>query len=155
MPPEEPKAIDSRTQVYQRLHGSREVVSIRCKPEIKEALKSFCEANGLSICHIFEGLATAYLYGMKQKINWVNRSPTINLTLVRDVRRVRRYARFPDRDEAVVEDRGSFGSCAFCDQRPTQQYFYWNGQSTRCSRLFVCNEHVGHVPAGYQGRRKL
>ena len=155
MPAKDPRATDGRTGVYQRLHGCREVVSIRCKPEIKEALKSFCEANGLSICHVFEGLATAYLHGMQQKIHWVNQSPTINLTLVRDVRRVRRYAQSLDHDEAAVEDSGSFERCAFCDQRSTHQYFYWNGQPTRCSRLFVCSEHLGHAPAGYRGRRKL
>ena len=84
---------DSKTKVYQRLQGARDVVSIRCKREIKEALKQFCEANGLSICHVFEMLVTGYLVGMKQKIEWVNQSPTIELSVVREVKRVRRYDR--------------------------------------------------------------
>jgi len=89
---------DSKTKVYQRLQGARDVVSIRCKREIKEALKQFCEANGISICHVFEMLTTGYLVGMKQKIDWVNQSPTIELRVVREVKRVRRYAK-----EFVVE----------------------------------------------------
>lgn len=83
---------DSKTKVYQRLHGKRTVVSIRCKPELKDALKRFCKAKGLSICHIFEGLVTAFLIGVHEQIELVNQSPTIDLTLVRDVKRLRRYA---------------------------------------------------------------
>jgi len=83
---------DSKTKVYQRLHGGRDVVSVRVKPELKEALKRFCREKGLSICHITEALWTAFLHGVSQKIELVNQSPTIELTLVRDVKRVRRYA---------------------------------------------------------------
>lgn len=85
--------LDSKTLVNLRLHGERDVISIRCKPEVKEAFTRFCEANGLSTCHIFEALTTAFLVGMKQKIDWVNQSPTINLTLVREVKRLRRVGR--------------------------------------------------------------
>jgi len=91
--PKDKQKHDSKTKVYQRLHGLRGVVSIRCKPELKEALNQFCQANGLSICHVFEMLITGYLVGMKQKIDWVNQSPTIELSVVREVKRVRRYAR--------------------------------------------------------------
>jgi hypothetical protein len=65
--------------------------TFKCEPKLKKTFIEFLRANGLSTCHIFEGIISAYLYGMKQEIDWVNRSPTINLTLVRDVKRLRRY----------------------------------------------------------------
>lgn len=80
----------SRTKVYQRLHGQRGIVSIRVKPELQHALLEFCKANGLSLCHVYEMLVIGYLTGMKQKIEWVNQSPTIELTVVREVKRLRR-----------------------------------------------------------------
>jgi hypothetical protein len=84
------KGADSETNVYKPIPMGRVVASIRCRPEIKEALIKFCEANGLSLCHLFEGLATGFLYGLGQQIEFVNKSPTINLTLVREVKRLRR-----------------------------------------------------------------
>lgn len=63
-----------------------------------------CKAKGLSICHITEALWLGYLYGWNEKLDIDVQSPTINLTVVRDVKRVRRYARFNDVvevDEAV------------------------------------------------------
>jgi hypothetical protein len=83
--------VDSKTNVYKRVPTERVVASIRCRPEIKEALIKFCEENGLSLCHLFEGLATGFLYGLGQQVEFVNKSPTINLTLVREVKRFRRY----------------------------------------------------------------
>lgn len=55
------KSNDSKTKVDLRLHGGRTRFSVRCKPEIKEALLEFAKANGLSLCHIFETLATGLL----------------------------------------------------------------------------------------------
>lgn len=154
----QPKPQDSKTKADLRLHGGRTRISIRCKPEIKEALKSFCEANGLSICHVFEGLATGYLIGMKQKINWVSQSPTINLTLVRDVKRVRRYGKISSEPvvEEMVEDVGSFESCAFCDERPVVLVFYWVSTSM-CRRVFYCKDHWEERKprGGFQGYKML
>jgi hypothetical protein len=112
-----PPTSDSKTVVYQRIHGQRDVVSIRIKPEIKEALNEFCRANGLSLCHIIEGLTTGYLVGMQQKITWVNQSPTINLTLVRDVKRLRRYAVEKEVKPSSFVERGSIEKCAFCEAK--------------------------------------
>jgi len=106
---------DSKTKVYQRLHGGRSVVSIRVKPELKEALKSFCKAKGLSLCHITEGLWTAFLYGVGQKIELVNQGNTIELTLVRDVKRFRRYAI----EEVRFEER-----CHFCKRDSVDKFRY-------------------------------
>ena len=132
---------DSNTRVYLRLHGQRDVVSIRVKPELKEALSEFCRANGLSLCHVFEMLVTGYLTGMQQKINWVNQSPTIELTVVRDVKRVRRYVREPEGGhDVVIEDVGSFEKCGFCGERPVAEHHEWVDRY-RCIRQFTCERH--------------
>jgi len=53
----------------------------------------FAEKNGLSLCHIFELLVSGYLNGVGQKINFDVISPTIELSVVREVKRIRRYAK--------------------------------------------------------------
>ena len=88
--PSKQKNNDSKTKVYTRLCGGRTIVSVRIKPELKEALKRFCLANGLSLCHVYEALTTGYLQGVNQKIDLVNLSPTINLNVERVVKRHRR-----------------------------------------------------------------
>jgi len=132
---------DSKTKADLRLHGGRDRVSIRVKPEIKEALKEFALANGLSTCHIFEMLVTGYLVGMQQKIQWVSQSPTIELTVVRDVKRVRRYLREPEGGhDVVIEDVGSFEKCGFCEERPIAEHHQWVDRY-RCIRQFTCQRH--------------
>lgn len=80
------------------LSDKRSRVTIRVKPELKEALSSFCVKNGLSLCHVFELLISGYLSGVGQKINFDVISPTIELSVIREVKRVRRYAREDMRD---------------------------------------------------------
>ena len=124
-----------------RVPSGRDVISIRCKPEIKAALKRFCETNGLSICHVFELLVTGYLTGMQQQIDWVNKSPTIELTVVREVKRIRRYKRERDLD-VDLEEFGSPDQCCFtgCTGKVVKrvldepQPFHQIGQ-------YVCEEH--------------
>lgn len=146
---------DSMTKVYQKLHGDRTVVSIRCLPEIKEALKRFCKVNGVSICHIFEALVTGYLTGMKQKIEWVYQSPTINLTLVRDVKRVRRYAPVYA-GEVSWDDVGSLVKCALCGEKPVARAVYYSSP-TYCKRVFYCVRHWAEykVKQDFQGYKML
>jgi hypothetical protein len=96
---------DSTTNVYIKVPMERDVVSVRIRPEIKEALKQYCSRNGLSICHVFEGLVTGFLEGVNQKIEFVNKSPTLNVSVVREVKRPRRYAK-----EEVIES----GRCRYC-----------------------------------------
>ena len=84
---------DSKTNVYMPVPMEREVVSIRVRPEIKQALKRYCLANGTSICHVFEGLVIGLLVGVNEQIEFVNKSPTINLYAPRMVKRVRRYVK--------------------------------------------------------------
>ena len=84
---------DSKTNVYLRLSAPRDVISVRVRKELKQAFKGFCLANGLTECHIWESLVTGFLVGVEQKIELVNKSPTINLNVVREVQRIRRYSR--------------------------------------------------------------
>jgi hypothetical protein len=84
---------DSSTQVYQRLHGERTTMTVRILPEIKELFTKRSRQLGLTTCHVLEGLIKGWLYGVAEKTELVHQSPTINLTLVRDVKRVRRFAR--------------------------------------------------------------
>ena len=129
------KKRDSKTLVYQKLHGGRALLSIRVKPEIKRELLRFCKTNGLSLCHVFEMLATGYLQGMKQKITWVNQSPTIELTVVREVKRIRRYKR--EYVEGVTVERW------FCALKGRE--YGWNQlPSLECPGCpnVKCREHV-------------
>jgi hypothetical protein len=87
-------------------------VTVRCSSRVKEALKRFCLANGLSICDIFHALATAYLYGVNEKINFDVKSPTINVSLVHEVKRVRRYSH--ESYESVDADGNVKLLCHFC-----------------------------------------
>jgi hypothetical protein len=132
---------DSKTKVDLRLHGGRDRISIRCKPELKEAFSEFCRANGLSTCHIFEALVSAYLTGMKQKVDWVSQSPTIELTVVRDVKRVRRYVREPDGGRDVfIEDDGDATHCAVCGGLPTYEAGSWIDRF-HYVRTWLCQTH--------------
>jgi len=134
-------ATDCKTKVYQRLHGKRDVVSIRMKPELKEALKEFCRANGLSLCHVTEMLVSGYLTGMKQKIQWVNQSPTIELTVVRDVKRVRRYVRESDGGRDVfIEDNGDATHCSVCGELPAYRAGSWTDRF-HYVRTWLCEAH--------------
>jgi len=140
---------DSKTMVYQRLHGQRDVISIRIKPEIKEALNEFCRANGESLCHILEALTTGYLVGMQQKITWVNQSPTMNLTVVRDVKRIRRYAVENDTQPASISEQGSSDKCAHCETSPVAKCV--NHRSIE----WLCQVHFAKVKSGLSGWRYL
>jgi hypothetical protein len=101
---------DCKTLVHLRLHGGRTTMTIRVLPSLKDGFTRRTRELGLSTCHVAEGLIKGWLYGVEQKTELVHQSPTINLTLVRDVRRVRRYA--VEKEEAgVVEVQ----KCAVCD----------------------------------------
>jgi hypothetical protein len=152
------KTQDSKTVDVMTVEGRRDRVTVRVKPQLKKALKRFCRANGLSICHVFETLVTGYLVGVNQKINLDVKRPTINLTVVRDVKRVRRYGTLSNdpRIEEVVEDSGSFSSCSLCDKRPMIVVFYHPSRSV-CQRVFYCQNHwQEHKTRGsFDGYRRL
>lgn len=103
------QATDSSTRVYQRLHGVRTTMTIRIKPEIKEAFTRRTRDLGLSTCHVAEGLFDGWLMGVGEQVERVHQSPTINMTLVRDVKRIRRYK---EEYEEISESVGVV--CGFC-----------------------------------------
>jgi len=113
-PPENNKKPDSKTLDAGAGSDRRVRVTIRCKPEIKDALNKFCLKNGLSICHVFELLVSGYLTGVQQKINFGVISPTIELSVVREVKRIRRYAHErvpPEFEEYGGRERCSVSGC--------------------------------------------
>ena len=137
--PKKKKRRDSNTLVYRKLRGGRVVLSIRVKPEIKKALLDFCQSNGVSLCHVFELLATGYLEGMKQKVEWVNQSPTINLNVDRVVKRIRRYKR-EFVEELTTEEVGSREACALCGERSVAVMFNYPSRS-ECVSTYLCRRH--------------
>jgi len=97
---------DSKTSDVSSIsvHDSR--LTVRINSKLKEAFLKHCKAKGLSACHISEALFYGYLKGFYDKLDLDVKSPTINLTLVRDVKRVRRYA--------VEEEVSVARSCVVC-----------------------------------------
>lgn len=83
---------DCKTQVYLRLHGERTTMTVRVLPKLKNDFTRATRQLGLSTCHVIEGLINGWLYGLNENLALVHQSPTINMTLVREVKRVRRYA---------------------------------------------------------------
>jgi hypothetical protein len=99
------------------VHDDR--LTLRINRKLKKAFVEHCRAKGLSICHILEGLICGYLRGFYDKIELDVKSPTINLTLVRDVKRIRRYAK------EVVEEKDTDGDkCRFCNKPPIGNFIY-------------------------------
>jgi hypothetical protein len=117
-------------------------MTIRILPEIKEAFTRRTKQLGLSTCHVAEGLFTGWLYGVEEKVELVHQSPTIDLTLVRDVKRVRRY--FKEVVEEKVTQRCTFKDC----KNPAVTRAFYNPQN---QEHFVCNKHL----EGIRGNPKI
>jgi hypothetical protein len=130
------ESFDSKTVVHQRLHGQRTTMSIRILPEIKEAFKRRTRQLGLSTCHVAEGLFTGWLYGVEEKVELVHQSPTIDLTLVRDVKRVRRYYK------EVIEEKVT-QECTFrgCKNLAVAKALY----IPKNEEHFVCKKHLDGI----------
>jgi hypothetical protein len=143
---------DCNTVVHQRLHGKRTTMSLRILPEVKEAFTRRTRQLGLSTCHVAEGLFTGWLYGVEEKVELVHQSPKIDLTLVRDVKRVRRYF-----TEVVEEKEHVAQKCTFngCNLPAVAKAFY----KIKNQEHFVCNQHLESVvnvnPRVWQVSEKL
>jgi hypothetical protein len=133
----EPKQqqIDSKTsdvseEIRVSVHDDR--LTVRINRGLKEAIKRHCLAKGLSICHINDALWLGYLRGFYDKIDLDVKSPTIGLTVVRDVKRVRRYA---------VQ---GFDTCGFrgC-RRAAVGSGVWRGKD----RVLLCERHFVEAKA--------
>jgi hypothetical protein len=94
------KTPESKTSDVMHIFVHDDRLTLRINSKLKEAFLRHCKAKGVSVCHILEGLIYGYLRGFYEKIDTDVKCPTINLTLVRDVKRVRRYAVEP---ESVAE----------------------------------------------------
>jgi len=141
------KNTESKTKADLRLHGGRDRITIRCKPEIKENLLRLCKTNGLSLCHVFETLVTGYLTGMKERVNWVSQSPTIELTVVREVKRIRRYAKEYGAGDVQVETVGSPLKCACGCAEPVVARHFTYVDAQRCVETFVCQRRHEELKA--------
>jgi hypothetical protein len=83
---------DSKTFDVRHISVHDDRLTVRINGQLKQAFLGHCRAKGLSCCHILEGVIYGYLQGFYDKFELGVKSPTINLTVVRDVKRVRRYA---------------------------------------------------------------
>jgi hypothetical protein len=128
----------SRTKVHQHLHGKRTTMTVRILHEIKDKFTSRTRQLGLNTCHVAEGLFTGWLYGVEEKVELVHQSPIIDLTLVRNVKRVRRYF-----TEVVEEKEQVTQKCTFkdCKSPAIAEAFYKN----KNEHHFVCNQHLESV----------
>jgi hypothetical protein len=109
---------DSKTFDVSRISVHDDRLTLRINGELKKAFIRHCKAKGLSVCHILEGLIYGYLRGFYDKIELDVKSPTINLTLVRDVKRIRRYAK------EGIDEKIDMNKCRFCNKAPIGNFVY-------------------------------
>ena len=93
---------------------------------------------GLSTCHVAEGLITGWLYGVEEKVELVHQSPKIELTLVRDVKRVRRYFTEVVEEKEQVTQKCTFKGCTF---PAVAKALY----KIKDQEHFVCTQHFENV----------
>jgi hypothetical protein len=111
-------------------------MTIRVLPDLKDGFTRRTRELGLSTCHVAEGLIKGWLYGVEQKTELVHQSPTINLTLVRDVKRLRRYAK----EEEVVKESSKaleVQVCAVCGRTGHVKAIDVNGVRVLCKADFL------------------
>jgi len=127
---------DSKTvdvSLFRRIRKHDDRLTVRINKRFKELIKRHCTAKGLSICHINDALWFGYLLGWNEKLDLDVKSPTINLTLVRDVKRVRRYA-------VEVED----DKCHFCGKVAVDMFCY-----VKTGQIYpLCGFHAGEFVNG-------
>ena len=145
--------IDSKTvdvSLFRRIRKHDDRLTVRINKRFKELIKRHCVAKGLSICHINDALWFGYLLGWNEKLDVDVKSPTINLTLVRDVKRVRRYAVEEVKEETEVCEvsgvEGSKDECAVCGKSSFVRVIRKDG-----SRAFLCRPHFQREKRGLRG----
>jgi antitoxin component of RelBE/YafQ-DinJ toxin-antitoxin module len=136
---------DSETLVHLKLHGNRTTMTIRIKPELKEAFTTRVRQMGLSTCHVLEGLMQGYLYCTAAPQQLVHPSPTINLTLVRDVKRLRRvYTEVEEVTETVTRENLDAGILA-CGFRGCHRTAVRIGVFQNQRRIGICDKCLPRV----------
>jgi len=98
------KNTQSKTFGAKKIRRFTDRLNIRCDPETKKAIIEFSENTGISICQLYDALTKAFLHGCQLQRDLGTQSPTINLTIERQVQRVRRYARESGAGDGRVEE---------------------------------------------------
>lgn len=90
-------------------------ITINCDPETKKAILAFSAQTGLSLCQLYDALTKAFLHGVSVQKDLGVQSPTINLSIERVVKRVRRYGvEGVEGGERVPKDVGGLANCFVC-----------------------------------------
>jgi hypothetical protein len=132
------KTSDVSEEIRVSEHDDR--MTMRINSGLKRAILRHCRAKGLSICHINDGLWIGYLRGWNEKIELDVKSPTLNVTVVRDVKRVRRYAV----EETVEESETVSLNCHYCKRNPVGMFRY-----VKTKKLYpLCEFHKGEYVDG-------
>jgi hypothetical protein len=109
-------------------------ITARINKDLKKLILEVLKAKGLSYCHINDALWIGWLRGYADKIGLDVKSPTIIQTVVRDVKRVRRYAK-----EVVGEKEVRADKCRFCNKAPIGNFVY----KPTGKQYPLCEYHVG------------
>ena len=133
--PKHKKNSDSKNLDAQKRTRFTERVTLRMDPETKKLLNTFKAKSGITTCQLIHALLTAYFYGVGDKLDLDVKSPTINLTIERRVKRIRRYKR--EYVEGVTVERW------FCALK-SREYGWEQLPSLDCPRCpnVKCREHV-------------
>jgi hypothetical protein len=86
-------ATDSKTNVDILRTRFSDKLTVRADPETKKEFLRFCDQTGFSECQLVDMLIRALFCKVNIDKLLVDKSPTINLTVERQVMRVRRYGR--------------------------------------------------------------
>jgi len=105
----QPTQTENITEVH-FLDAPRKSVSFKCNERLWKSFVSTIKAQGLSVCHVMEGIIYGYLYGTVHLGNTIKPLKIENLVVERAVKRVRRYA-----VEEVGVDKGERWYCALGD----------------------------------------
>lgn len=141
---------DSKTKVHPTAHGGRVTMTIRILPNIKKAFADRTRQLGLSTCHVAEGLFTGFLNGTEANWDQVHKGPTINMTLVRDVKRVRRFSNIQQSTNTLVEEElGDVKACVVCGKNAFARAI--DGEGYR----FLCRTHFDKVKVRLLGWKVL
>jgi len=117
----------------------RHKTSIYVDREVWARFLAAVRKQGLSTCAVLE----AFMIGYVQALEKARISPlpnvNLNLTVVRDVKRIHRYSREVGESKGYVVS-GSPEKCALCDAKPSYQVFL--GQPNKVdSILYLCPNH--------------
>ena len=107
------KTSDVSEEIRVTEHDDR--ITMRINSGLKRVIIRHCRAKGLSTCHINDALWVGYLRGWNEKIELDVKSPTINLSVVRDVKRPRRY--FVEEEETEEFSHDGLELCHYCRKR--------------------------------------